>query len=99
MQSLAFLWFQLQMTQQYLHEKTFGPVQPPANSANLNTPIGRCNSDKAQYSNTPALRAKGFEHEHEAPYQNRSLHRDSCLCPAGQMLSTREFYIGRASDS
>ena len=25
MQSLAFLWFQLQMTQQYLHEKIFGP--------------------------------------------------------------------------
>jgi hypothetical protein len=55
MQSLAFLWFQLQMTQQYLHEKTFGPAQAPANSANLNTPIGRCDSDKAQYSNTPAL--------------------------------------------
>jgi RND family efflux transporter MFP subunit len=54
MQSLAFLWFQLQMTQRYLHEKPFGPAQSPANSANLNTPIGRCNSDKAQ-SNTPAL--------------------------------------------
>jgi RND family efflux transporter MFP subunit len=40
MQSLAFLWFELQMTQQYLREKTFGPAESPANSANLNTPIG-----------------------------------------------------------
>jgi hypothetical protein len=40
MQSLAFLWFQIQMTQQYLHEKTFGPAQVPANAANLNAPIG-----------------------------------------------------------
>jgi hypothetical protein len=40
MQSLAFLWFELQMTQQYLRDKTFGPGQSPANSANLNTPIG-----------------------------------------------------------
>ena len=40
MQSLTFLWFQLQMTKQYLDEKTFGPAQSPANSANLNTPIG-----------------------------------------------------------
>ena len=55
MQSLAFLWFQLQMTERYLREKTFGPAQSPANSANWNTPIGRCNSDKALYSNTPAL--------------------------------------------
>jgi hypothetical protein len=55
MQSLVFLWFQLQMTQRYLRERTFGPAQSPANSANLNTPIGRCNLDKAQYSNTPAL--------------------------------------------
>jgi RND family efflux transporter MFP subunit len=39
MQSLAFLWFQLQMTKQYLDEKTFGPAPSPANSANLNTPI------------------------------------------------------------
>jgi membrane fusion protein, multidrug efflux system len=40
MQSLVFLWFQLQMTQQYLRERTFGPAESPANSANLNTPIG-----------------------------------------------------------
>ena len=40
MQSLAFLWFEMQMTQQYLRDKTFGPAESPANSANLNTPIG-----------------------------------------------------------
>ena len=40
MQSLAFLWFDSQMTQRYLNEITFGPAQPRANSANLNTPIG-----------------------------------------------------------
>jgi hypothetical protein len=39
MQSLAFLWFEMQMTQQYLREKTFGPAESPANSANFNTPI------------------------------------------------------------
>jgi hypothetical protein len=53
MQSLAFLWFQFQMTQQY--RTKIGPAHSPANSANLNTPIGRCDSDKAQYSNTPVL--------------------------------------------
>jgi hypothetical protein len=26
MQSLAFLWFDMQMTQQYLREQTFGPI-------------------------------------------------------------------------
>lgn len=40
MQPLAFLWFEMQMTQQYLREKTFGPAPSPANSANLNTAIG-----------------------------------------------------------
>jgi hypothetical protein len=39
MQSLAFLWSDMQMTQQYLREKTFGPAPPSANSANLNRPI------------------------------------------------------------
>ena len=39
MQSLAFLWYEMQMTQQYLHDKTFGPAESPANSANLNTPL------------------------------------------------------------
>jgi hypothetical protein len=33
MQSLAFFWFQLQMTQQYLAEKSFGPAQSPASWA------------------------------------------------------------------
>ena len=40
MQPLAFLWFEMQMTQQYLREKTFGPAPSPANSANLHTAIG-----------------------------------------------------------
>ena len=40
MQWFAFLWFQLQMTKQYLQEKTYGPAQSTADSANLNTPIG-----------------------------------------------------------
>jgi hypothetical protein len=40
MQSLAFLCFELQMTQRYLSDITFGSAQPRANSANLNTPIG-----------------------------------------------------------
>jgi hypothetical protein len=39
MQWFVFLWFQLQMTKQYLQEKTSGPAQSPADSANLNTPI------------------------------------------------------------
>ena len=40
MQSFAFLWFQSQMTKQYLREKTFGPAQPPADSVNPDTSIG-----------------------------------------------------------
>jgi hypothetical protein len=40
MPSLAFLWFDLQMTQRYLSDITFGSAQSRANSANLNTPIG-----------------------------------------------------------
>jgi hypothetical protein len=40
MQWFAFLWFQLQMTKQYLQEKSFAPEQPTPDSANLNTPIG-----------------------------------------------------------
>jgi hypothetical protein len=55
MQSLAFLWFQLQMTQQYLHEKTFGPAQPPANSANLNTPIGIGTLCRASVKQVPRI--------------------------------------------
>ena len=30
MQPLAFLWFEMQMTQQYLRERTFGPAQHSA---------------------------------------------------------------------
>jgi hypothetical protein len=40
MQWFAFLWFQLQMTKQYLQEKTDGPAQSTVGSANLNTPTG-----------------------------------------------------------
>jgi ATP:dephospho-CoA triphosphoribosyl transferase len=40
MQPLAFLWFDMQMTQRYLREKTFAPALSPANSANLRAPIG-----------------------------------------------------------
>jgi hypothetical protein len=40
MQSLAFLWFELRMTQQYLREKTFRPAQVPADAANLSAAIG-----------------------------------------------------------
>ena len=39
MQSLAFLWSDMQMTQQYLREQTFGPAPSSANSANLKRPI------------------------------------------------------------
>ena len=38
MESLAFLSFEMQMTEEYLHEETFGPAPSSANSANLNTP-------------------------------------------------------------
>jgi len=40
MQSLAFLWFDMQMTQRYLSEKTFASAPSPGNSANLNGPTG-----------------------------------------------------------
>jgi hypothetical protein len=39
MQSLAFLWSDMQMTQQYLREQTFGPAPSSTNSANLKRPI------------------------------------------------------------
>jgi hypothetical protein len=40
MQSLAFLWFQLQMTQQNLQEKMGSPEPVPGNAANLESPTG-----------------------------------------------------------
>ena len=40
MQSLIFLWIQLRMTQQYLREEIFDPVQTPANLADPNQPTG-----------------------------------------------------------
>lgn len=39
MQWFAFLWFQLQMTKQYLQEKTSRLEQPTSDAANPDTPI------------------------------------------------------------
>jgi len=55
MQSLAFLWFEMQMTQQYLREKTFGPAESPANSAHLNTPIGAPTLRRASVEPVPRV--------------------------------------------
>jgi hypothetical protein len=38
MQSLAFLWGQLQIAQQYLREEICPPEQVPGNAANLDSP-------------------------------------------------------------
>ena len=51
MQWFVFLWFQLQMTQQYLQEKTSRAAQAPADSANLTTPI-----DTATHQTHPSSR-------------------------------------------
>jgi len=40
MQSLAFLWFELRMTQQYLRERAFPAARVPADAGNLNAAIG-----------------------------------------------------------
>jgi hypothetical protein len=40
MLSLAFLWFQLQMTQQYLREEICPPAEVRAHSANLDASTG-----------------------------------------------------------
>ena len=40
MQSLAFLWFQVQMTQQYLSEEISPPAEVRAHSANLDASTG-----------------------------------------------------------
>jgi hypothetical protein len=55
MQSLAFLWFEMQMTQQYLREKTFAPAPSPDNSANLNTPIGTSTLRRASVKQLPPI--------------------------------------------
>jgi len=39
MQSLAFFWFELQLTKQYLSEKTFSAAQVPAKATNLHLPL------------------------------------------------------------
>ena len=40
MQPPVFLWFEMEMTKQYLREKTFAPAPSPANSTGSNTSIG-----------------------------------------------------------
>ena len=55
MQPLAFLWFEMQMTQQYLREKTFGPAQSADDSANLNTPIGASTLRRASVKQLPPM--------------------------------------------
>jgi len=55
MQSLAFLWFELQMTKRYLEEKTFGPAPSPADSANLDTPIVAGKVRRASAEQTPRM--------------------------------------------
>ena len=53
MQWFAFLWFQLQMTEQYLQEKTDGPAQSTVGSANLNTPVDGGTPSGASLTQTP----------------------------------------------
>jgi hypothetical protein len=55
MQSLAFLWFEMQMAQQYLRDKTFGPAQSSDNSANLNRPIGASTLRRASVKQLPPI--------------------------------------------
>jgi hypothetical protein len=55
MQSLDFLWFEMQMTHQYLRAKTFGPALSPDNSANLNTPIGASTHRRASVKQLPPI--------------------------------------------
>jgi hypothetical protein len=55
MQSLTFLWYEMQMTQQYLRERTFGPAESPANSANLNTPIDAGTLRRASVESVPRI--------------------------------------------
>ena len=68
MQSLAFLWLQSQMTQQHLREKTFGTALSPANSANLNTPIGA--GTLASVKRVPPMACAMQRHVSRPPRQN-----------------------------
>jgi hypothetical protein len=70
MQSLAFLWFELQMTQQYLRERTFGPAESPANSANLNTPIGAGTLRRASVKQVPRIASAKQRRVSCSPSQN-----------------------------
>ena len=55
MQSLAFLWYEMQMTQQYLRDKTFGPAQSPDNSGTLHTPIDASTLRRASIKQLPPM--------------------------------------------
>jgi hypothetical protein len=55
MQSLTFLWLEMQMTQQYLRERTFGPAESPANSPSLNTPIDAGTLRRASVEQVPRI--------------------------------------------
>jgi hypothetical protein len=71
MQSLAFLWFELQMTQQYLREITFGPAQSLANSTDSNTPSGAGTVRRTSVKQVP---------------RTTSANRDRVRCSPGQDL-------------
>ena len=70
MQSLAFLWFQLQMTKQYLREKTFGPALSPANSANLDKPIGAGTPLRKSIKQVPTIVSAMERRVSDSPSQN-----------------------------
>jgi hypothetical protein len=64
MQSLAFFWYRLQITQQYLSERTFAPARVPASAANLNAPMGvgtlhRASVNQVQFPKPEFIRAYG----------------------------------------
>jgi hypothetical protein len=60
MQSLAFLWFDMEMTQRYLREKTFAPAPLPANSASLNRLTGASRTTGNAIARKPVRLGEGF---------------------------------------
>jgi hypothetical protein len=72
MQSLAFLWFELQMTKQCLSEKTSSAAQVPAKATNLHAPIGIGHSKtRRSASLTNAGPGYGMVHFHLWPMSRR----------------------------
>jgi hypothetical protein len=51
------------------HATFAAPFYRPCSIAN---PLRGCNSDSAQYSNTPLLRVAGFEDEDDDEYENEA---------------------------